>query len=235
MVKGPTRLIGVTERMDRPQQDPRSLRTTLEHLAWINRWCGAERALVRSLAPLRSRIPSSLRILDVATGYADLPRALVRWARRRGMALDVEALDHHGQIVALAAAACRGYPEIHICAGDALALPYPDASFDLVTASLLLHHLEADAPIRLLRELDRVARRIVLVSDLRRGRWPFLVAWLALHLVSRDPMIRHDGPLSVRRGFLPDELVALAREAGWTRPRVRRHPFFRLTLVGVKP
>jgi ubiquinone/menaquinone biosynthesis C-methylase UbiE len=234
MVSAPSRLTGVTELMDRPHQDPGSLRTTLEHLAWVNRWCGAERAVLRTLAPLRARVASPLRILDVATGYADIPRAMARWARRRGLALHIEALDHHGQIAALAAAACLGYPEIRIRAGDALALPYPDASFDVVTASLLLHHMEADAPIRLLRELHRVARRIVLVSDLRRGRWPFLVAWLALHLVSRDPMIRHDGPMSVRRGFLPDELAVLAREAGWTRPRVTRHSFFRLTLVGVK-
>jgi protein-L-isoaspartate O-methyltransferase len=234
MVRVPARLTGVTELMDRPQLDPRALRTTLEHLAWINRWCGAERAMVRTLAALRPRLPSSLRILDVATGYADLPRALVRWARRRGIALDVEAVDRHGQIVALAAAASRGYPEIRVRAGDALALPYPDASFEVVTASLLVHHLEADAPIRLLRELHRVARRVVLVSELRRGRWPFLAAWLALHLLSRDPMIRHDGPLSVRRGFLPDELVALARQAGWSRPRVARHSFFRLSLIGVK-
>ncbi|HSC70352.1 MAG TPA: methyltransferase domain-containing protein, partial [Candidatus Methylomirabilis sp.] len=117
----------------------------------------------------------------------------------------------------------------------ALTLPYPDESFDVVLASLILHHSEGEAQARLLRELYRVARCAVVVNDLRRGRWPFLVTWMSLRLVSRSRMIHHDGPLSIRRGFLGTELLALAREAGWVQARVSHHPFFRLALVGEKP
>jgi ubiquinone/menaquinone biosynthesis C-methylase UbiE len=131
----------------------------------------------------------------------------------------------------LAAHACAGYPEIRLRDGDALALPYPDRSVDVAIASQLLHHMEGEAVVPLLRELRRVARHAVLVGDLRRGVWPFAATWTILHLVSRSPVIRHDGPVSIRRGFVPAELLEAAREAGWTAPRVGRHPFFRLVLM----
>jgi len=234
MVAAPDRLVGATELMDLPGAEPGELAPTLKDLAWINRFLGGTRLICDQLASLLPGLPAPIRILDVATGYADIPRAVIRWARRRGFRLAVEALDYHERILELASRASTAYPEIHFQQGNALALPYPDGSFDVVLASLVFHHMEGEEQVRLLRELYRVARRAVLVNDLRRGRWPFLVTWASLHVISRNPQIHHDGPLSVRRGFLREELLALAREAGWAQARVCRYPFFRLALRGEK-
>ncbi|MFB3819312.1 MAG: methyltransferase type 11, partial [Candidatus Methylomirabilales bacterium] len=110
-------------------------------------------------------------------------------------------------------------------------LPYASGSLHLALASLLLHHLEGEAPVRLLRELDRVSSRAAVVNDLRRGWLPLAATWLGLRLCSRDPLIRHDGPLSVRRAFTPAELLRLAGQAGWRAPRVTPRVPFRLALV----
>jgi len=234
MVMGRDRLVGAVELMDLPDADPGELARTLRDLAWINRWLGGTRLVRRHLEPFLHGRGTPVRILDVATGYADIPRAIVRWGRRRGLPVEVEAVDHHDAILQLARQASAAYPEIRFRQGDALLLPCPDESFDIVLASLVLHHMEGEQTVRVLRELSRVARRAVLVNDLRRGYWPFLVTRTSLYLVSRNRLIHHDGPLSVRRGFLPGELVALAREAGWPRVRVSRHAFFRLALLGEK-
>ncbi len=230
----PDRLVGAVEMMDLPGASPGELAHTLKDLAWINRWLGGTRLVRRRLACLLNGQSGPMHLLDVATGYADIPRAIVRWGRRRGLSLQIDALDHHQQILALAHRASGHYPEIRLQPGDALALPYPDGSFDCVLACLILHHMEGGDATALLHELYRVARRAVLVSDLRRGRWPFVATWAGLRVLSRSPLIHHDGPLSVRRGFLPEELLALAREAGWARARVTRHTLFRLALVGEK-
>jgi 2-polyprenyl-3-methyl-5-hydroxy-6-metoxy-1,4-benzoquinol methylase len=234
MVTPPARLLGATELIDLPGTDPGELVRTLEDLAWINRWLGGTGVVLTYLASLLPNRPTPFPILDVATGYADIPRTIARWGRRRGLQVRIEAIDSHPQILELARRASLAYPEIHFREGDALALPYPDESFDVVLASLILHHTEGEAQARLLRELYRVARCAVVVNDLRRGRWPFLVTWVSLRLVSRSRLIHHDGPVSVRRGFLAAELLALAREAGWAQARVSRHPFFRLALIGEK-
>jgi len=234
MVMGPDRLAGAIEMMDLPDADPAELARTLSDLAWINRWLGGSRLVCRHLSRLLEDRATSLRILDVATADADIPRAILRWGRRRNLSIEIEAVDHHDQILRLARQRSTAYPEIRVRNADALSLPYPEGSFDIVIASLVLHHMEGEDQVRLLRELYRVARRAVLVNDLRRGYWPFVVTWASLHALSRSRLILHDGPLSVRRAFLPEELLALARGAGWTRTRVSRHAFFRLALVGEK-
>lgn len=229
------RLLGVTERMEQPGLETSELLVALETLARVNRRFGATRLVLRHLAALYDGWPTPLRILDVGTGYADIPRAVARWARRRGRPIRITAMDRHAGTLALAGRACADYPEIRLRRGDALALPFPAQSFDVVLASQILHHMEGAEPVTLLREMARVARRAVLVHDLRRGAWPRFATWAALRLASRSPVIRHDGPLSIRRGFVPAELLTLAREAGWRRPRLSRHAFFRLALLEVAP
>jgi SAM-dependent methyltransferase len=231
MVTTAPRLIGVAEWMDRPDLAPAELERALRTLARVNRVFGGTRAVLRHLPYLSGALPPPLRVLDVGSGYADIPRAIVRWARRRRRPIEITALDRHVGTLAVAARACAMYPEIRVCDGDALALPFPSASFDLVLASQILHHMEGTEPIRFLRELARVARHGILVHDLRRGVWPHAVTWAALHVISRSPVIRHDGPLSIQRAYLPAELDALARAAGWRAPRVVRHAFFHLALL----
>jgi len=229
------RLLGVAERMDQPGLQAPELLRALETLARVNRRFGGTRLVLRHLAPLCEPSPAPVSILDVGTGFADIPRAIVRWARRRGRPIHITALDRHVGALVFADRACTAYPEIRLREGDALALPFPSGSFDVVLASQILHHLEGTEPVRLLRELARVARRGILVHDLRRGSWPYFVTRAALQLVSRSSVIRHDGPLSIRRGYVPAELLALARDAGWSAPRLARHPFFRLALLEEKP
>jgi hypothetical protein len=60
------------------------------------------------------------------------------------------------------------------------------------------------------------------------------VTRVALHALSRSRVIRHDGPVSIRRGFTPAELGDLAGAAGWKTPDVMRHTFFRLALLEKK-
>jgi len=231
MVTTPPRLTGAAERMDEPDLDPRELVRALGTLARINRLFGGTRVIFHHLPGLCDGLSAPVRILDVGTGYADIPRAIVRWARRRGRPVEITALDRHPGTLAVAGRACADYPEIDLQRGDALQLPFPPRSFDVVLASQILHHLEGTESVDLLRELARVARYGILVHDLRRGVLPFAATWVVLHLVSRSPVIRHDGPLSIRRGYMATELDALARAAGWKAWRVSRHAFFRLALL----
>ena len=228
------RLVGVRELMDRPGVDPAELHRTLEDLARVNRTFGGTRAVLRHLDGLCRDRRTLLRLLDVGTGYADISRAVVRWGRDRGWAVEVAALEPHPIIRGLADRACADYPEIHVQGGNGLALPFPDGGMDVAFASQVLHHLEGDDPVRFLAELYRVARCGVVVSDLRRGAWPALLTRATLHALSGSRLIRHDGPMSIRRGFIPQELLDLAKAAGWEAPRLHRHPFFRLVIVGRK-
>lgn len=218
------------ELLDEPTHDARVLRQSLDHVAAVNRWLGGERALLAHVTPLL-RQDRVTRLLDVGTGSADLPRAIVSWARRHARRVEIIATDIHPQMREIAREACRGFPEISIEAADAKALAYADRSFDAALLSLTLHHFDEEEQKTILKQLVRVSRESVIVNELLRSRLNYIGArLLALTFWRRNPLTRHDGPLSVLRAFTPDELLQLGNGAGRS-AQVYRHFFQRIVMV----
>jgi len=215
------------ELMDGPVDDVDELEANLRDIAFANARLGGIAPVVRALQRIDAR---RLDVLDVGSGAADIPLALVRDASRRGVELSVTCLDRSEQMLALARQTARGDPALSFVQADGGALPYADGAFDVVICTLALHHFDPGDAQPLLRELHRVARVTPVVCDLRRSELAFAATWLWSR-TSSNRLTRHDAPLSVRRAYTPDEAVALAREAGWRTPRVRREPFFRMTLT----
>lgn len=220
------------EIMDRPDNSHDDLDGALRDIRRVNRYLGGSRTILRSLRPilLEADPDRTVELLDVGTGAADVPIAMVNQARRLGRRLSVTAVDRDPHTAAIAARETLNYPEIRVVRGDALRLPFADGSFDVVTASMFLHHFKHDEIVRLLASFRGLARRAVLINDLRRH----LVPWSFISVVSRalgwHEMVVHDGPLSVLRGFVPDELARAAVEAGETEA-VLQHRFpYRLVL-----
>jgi SAM-dependent methyltransferase len=217
--------------MDDPDIEPGLLRDALDDVAAVNRWLGARRALLRHLPGALPPPTVPARILDVGTGSGDLPLAMAHWAGRR-RAVRITAVDLHPTTLDAARDRTDGHPWIRLARADALRLPFPDGAFHLATLSMTLHHMDGADLVTSLRELGRVARGgAVLVGELERALPHYLGAHLlAATLWRRHPITRHDGPLSVRRGFTSRELLELARRAGLRQPRVHRHLLYRLVL-----
>jgi SAM-dependent methyltransferase len=221
------------ERMDRPGLPRELLEAALRDLAWVNRRFGGERALRRALRPwLALSLPGSFTtILDLGTGSADLPLAMIEAGRHLGRRVEVVAVDRNPQILAIASRRLGSQSAVHLVRADARDLPFGAGSFDVVTLSLFLHHFDGPAVVEVLRRCLRLARRAVIVNDLRRTR---LAWWLVRHVGSLgrcSALFRHDAPLSVLRAFTPDELLEAARAAGARRATVTRRWPFRLVLV----
>ena len=184
------------------------LAANLRDLARLNRLPGGAGASVAAIRRLLPDGPS--RVVDVGTGGADIPRALARAHR----SVSVTAIDRDPAIVALATRWSRAQPRVEVVEADGLALPDPAEAFDVAHTSLVVHHLEPQEVVMLLRELHRVSWRGVVVNDLRRGILPLAVTHLTVRAFGRSPITRHDGPLSVRRAYTLAELDDLAAFAG---------------------
>lgn len=218
------------ELMDREDNQRAVLDRALADIRAVNRWLGGAGTLLRALDPFLDALAEgmTLTVLDIGTGAGDLPLAIVEHARRRGRLARVVAVDRDPVTVELARDWVGDRDEVRVECGDAFELPYEDGSFDVVTASMFLHHFDEQASVRLLSEFRRVARRAVLINDLRRHRLPWLFIAAVAHLTARDAMFRHDAPLSVLRGFTRHELARLAAESGATDSVVERRWPFRL-------
>ena len=114
-------------------------------------------------------------------------------------------------------------------AADALALPFADRSVDIIVCSQLLHHFTEREIATVLRELQRVARVRVIISDLRRSWVAAAGIWLASFPLRFHPISRHDGVLSVLRGFTAAELSAHIVRATGATPSVTRRLGWRVT------
>jgi 2-polyprenyl-3-methyl-5-hydroxy-6-metoxy-1,4-benzoquinol methylase len=126
------------------------------------------------------------------------------------------------------ARACRKSIDLSICA-NALDLPFADHSVDVVMCSQVLHHFDDPDASRMLREMNRVARVRVVVSDLRRSWLAAAGLWIASFPLRFHAVSRHDGVVSVMRGFTPRELADTVQRAVARRPVARRRRGFRVT------
>ncbi len=222
----------VPEYLDAPGQDPVEFEGLLEAVRRTNRWYGGRRLALRFLEPFAAAIAHRpVTILDVATASADIPAVIVRWARARDLGVRITALDINPTILSAARRTVTGLPEISLLRGNAMALPFPDRSVDLVICALALHHFSFDQAVAVLREIDRVARAGFVVNDVLRSWGAYLGAIADTWVLSANRLARHDGPLSVRRSFTWPEFHTLVRAAGLTGVEILRHGLQRAVLV----
>jgi 2-polyprenyl-3-methyl-5-hydroxy-6-metoxy-1,4-benzoquinol methylase len=207
----------------------------LDFIAWANRFFGGYGPVLAHLALWAEGWPkgAAATVLDVGTGGADLPIALARWSRASGLKLRVTAIDSVPVIAAIARANAAAYPEIEVLETDLMSLAATGRRFDYVIGSLLLHHIPGPSRVDALKAADGMASRGVIFVDLLRSRTAYWGVRVLTGLFG-NRITRHDGPLSVRKGFQARELDGLALKAGLTYLRASEQPFFRLCLAGEK-
>jgi ubiquinone/menaquinone biosynthesis C-methylase UbiE len=221
------RLTQAVELLDGPLDNPAALAGNLRDLRRINRRLGGVDLSATAIEALAAH-RGELTMIDVGTGGADIPLALLDRAQVRGRRLRVVGIDSRPEILAAAARANPAITateglELHV--GDGRRLRFPDRSFDIAHASLVIHHLTPADALALLREMARVARLGVVINDLHRSRVGWLGAWLIGHLLTRNRLTRNDAPLSVRRAYRAAEVADMLRSAGLIPVRTVRGAF----------
>ncbi|MEQ1869979.1 MAG: methyltransferase domain-containing protein [Vicinamibacterales bacterium] len=206
--------------------------TVYAFLAMVNRRFGGAAATIARFEVFSARWKPGERIevLDIASGAADIPRAIIAWGRARGFDVRVTALDISRSALDYAR---RGGPHddrLRLLCADIRQPFCRDQAFDYVTSALFFHHLNDDEVVDVLRISDRIARRGLVVNDLVRSRQAWLLTWLLTWPF--HPILHHDGPLSVRRALTPAEMLALADRAGISWLTVDRHFGERMTVAG---
>ena len=212
------------EMMDRPASLA-DIAGCLDTIGRFNGLFGGRRLTLCHVRDLLAALPcdTPVTVLDVGAGGADIPMALVRWARGAGRRIRVLALDRDGATLGYARGRAAAYPEITLIQGDALALPVRPGAVDVVISAMTLHHLGPEEAPRYLTEMDAAAGIGWVVNDLVRSRAARRLVWVLTCLFSRSAMARHDGPLSILRSYTPAEVVALCAKAGIPDVKVVHH------------
>ncbi len=165
--------------------------------------------------------PGNGRALDIGTGTGDFLAELVPWVPD-GLAVGV---DFTVPMMRAGQAKIAG-SRASFVAGDALALPFADGSFDAITTGFTLRNVTDIAAA--FREMWRVARVGATLACLevarprqpllRAGHWLYFqrVVPLLARLLGADTEAYVYLPQSARVFPPPDELAQIMRRAGWS-------------------
>ena len=213
------------ELMDRPQPVSPELERDLENLRQLNRWFGSY-ALISFFLSRWIKPGARLRIVDLATGSADIPRLIAEYGRKIGAELKIDALDRQSSTLEIAKQLSGNYPEIALVGANILEWQSTEP-YDLVFCTLALHHFSEGDAVRVLKRCRELSRKFALVSDLRRGWFGRVGVHFLTATIFREPMMKYDGRLSIALAFSFAELNQLARRAGWTNFGHKAFPFAR--------
>jgi Methyltransferase domain len=212
----------IAELLDTDSGSPAEIEANLADLRMVNRWFGGAATmceLVRLVA--RRTGKRELSLLDVGGASGDIPVRVARQLEREGVRVSFVVLDR-------SAAHLNGTRRA--VAGDALALPFREGSFDLVGSSTFAHHLEPGELVRFINDSLRVARVAALVNDLRRSPAHLALSYAGFALY-RGRLTRHDAPASVRRAYTPGELRELLEATRAAAVEVGNHYLCRMGAI----
>ena len=216
------------EFLDRADCDLALAAASYRFMELVNRYFGGIRTVRRFLATAVARqTDRPLRVLDIGSGSCDIPLAVSRWARARGLQLEFTCLEpaDHAATIARANLAQAGDPAVRLVQDDVF-LHQPTEPYDCAVASMCFHHFNDAQILALLERLRGFVQYRVLINDLRRSRLASLAARLLL--VGSPAGVRHDALLSIRRGFRVNELNALLTQLDQVAVSVQPVRWFRV-------
>lgn len=200
--------------MDDPGCDSRLLINTVRQFKLINLLFSSSRRLIKGLFVSRMApgTPRPYRLLELGAGGAETARWLARYCRKRGIKIRISCLDNDPRIVDYARRRTADEEGVEVLEGSVFALK--GEQYDFIFSNHFLHHFDY-REIRTILELCRKnCRSLVLMNDLKRSRLSWFGYRLFALLFLHRSFAAYDGALSIRRGFLPEELEERLRAWG---------------------
>src|SRR2546425_2440502 len=212
------------ELLDSDAGTEREIAGSLRDLQMFNQWFGGVRTTEKLVRRALAKNPGhSASLLEVAAGAGFVP-AKIQKRLHPQLDLTITFLDR---------ARTHLNGSDRAVAGDALALPFADNSFDLVSCNLFVHHLAPDELQRFAREALRVCRVAFLVNDVVRSPIHLALTYAGFPLY-RSRITRNDAPASVRQAYTPAELSELLQPLTARPVQISRHYLYRMGIIAWK-
>lgn len=222
------------ELMDDLSLEGDALAQNLDEIELINRRLGGNQVVLEALKKmLKNRDPQAppVEIADLGTGGGDLPRAIVSWARKRKIPVNIVGIDANPFMVSYSQKKAVDFPEIRFEVADIFSPEFQLKRYDICLCSLFCHHFSNEDLITLFQQMQAQSKLGFMVNDLHRHPLAYHSIKFLTWLLRGSYLVRNDAPLSVLRAFKKQELVGLLEQAGISNYSLKWKWAFRYQLI----
>ena len=219
------------ELMDDFSMGGEELSEALKHLRRLNRIFAAPGPTKAGVEKLWQAIgcPRTLSILDVGAGSGDVNQTLLQWSKQRGIQLEITLVDMTKEACQEARHLFRHEPRVKVLQANLQDLA--DGSADIVTGSQFIHHFDGQQLVEMVSHMQRASNYGVVINDIHRHPVSYAAVWIVTRVISRNRYIRHDGPLSVAKGFKSRDWQELKHNLHSEAMTYTWKPLFRYSVV----
>jgi 2-polyprenyl-3-methyl-5-hydroxy-6-metoxy-1,4-benzoquinol methylase len=207
---------------------------TLEELEIINKWLGGNAVTIGAVKNfVRQSKPKNtvLEIADLGCGSGDMLRIVSRFLNENKTPHLGTGIDANPTIIQYARKKSLGFSELNFETLDILSNEFQKRQYDIVIATLFLHHFNSEQLITLFKKLKGQVRQQIIINDLHRHWLAYYSIKILTALFSQSSMVKFDAPLSVLRGFSKAELTSILSAAGIKNYTLRWRWAFRWQLI----
>lgn len=189
------------------------LRDTLDKLENINRWLGGNKVTINGLKTILENHPKEqeIIIIDIGCGHGDILRDVAKFGRKHHYKFKLIGVDANPTAIDYANELSVEYPELRFETQDIFSEAFKARSFDVVLATLFLHHFKEKELISFLDNTVKQTKIGVVVNDLHRHKLAYYL-FMLLSIFISNKMIVEDGLTSVLRGFKRKDLIKMSHK-----------------------
>jgi 2-polyprenyl-3-methyl-5-hydroxy-6-metoxy-1,4-benzoquinol methylase len=220
-----------TEQLDDLALHGETLYKALQSLAWINRWFGNHRAVIKAIQGIYKKEEKVLSIVDLGCGGGDLIAAIAGSLRKHKIDFIITGIDGNANSLAFAQKRCGGFNEISFLQDDILDPSFKIKSCDILISSHFMYHFSEERFVHFLKNNLPSISTAVIFSELKRNRFALMLFKTSSFLLPISNLAKEDGLLAIKRSFNKKEWQSILQDAGIEKYRLQTVPLFRILLT----
>jgi ubiquinone/menaquinone biosynthesis C-methylase UbiE len=186
------------------------IKQNMQELDFINRYLGGHHITLRGLKALLDK--PVLHVAEIGCGGGDNLRVIKQWFTERNKKIQLTGIDINPECIAFAKERPSN-KEINFTCSDYKLMEF-DTPPDIIFSSLFCHHFSDKELAGIIKWMYNHSKRGFFINDLHRHPLAYhSIKWLT-KAFSKSYLVKHDAPLSVKRGLLKKEWEDIFTRAG---------------------
>ena len=190
------------------------MKNLLGDLKYVNKWLGGNKVTLDGIEKLLrgNSKKEPITILDIGCGDGQLLRNYAKYAENNNLKLKCIGVDFNKNILEYAENQSKDFPNIKFQKVDVFLEEELIPNCDIAVCTLFLHHFSNEKIEELLKILLKKSNNGLVINDLQRSRIAFNLFKIVSNLFLKTDTAKHDGLVSIARGFKKDELEHISKK-----------------------